>query len=220
MTRAPCPELLVVIPMKDPAAAKTRLGPALAAAARADVAVELFRAVLRMLQALQPLSARGFAIATVTRSARIEALAREAGIAVIAEPEPPSLPAAAAAAAREAAARGHRAICLLPGDLAAPAPADLLRVLDHPIGPGTAQDAVICPSADGGTNAFLLPLPCPVRFAYGPHSFEAHLRGVRRAGLRPLALPLESLRHDVDRLEHLAALTRFRPPPASPDLHI
>lgn len=193
---------LVVVPMKDPSAAKTRLGPELDPAERAALALGLFKANLRRLLAARGASRRGFDLAVVTRSAQIAALAEEFGVLAIREQAASSLSEAAEEAADWAAAQGYNSICLLPADLAAPAQADLLALLDG------ADEAALCPSADGGTNALLLPLPCPIAFAYGPDSFAAHLAAMKAAGLTPRLPQLESLRHDVDRLEHLTS-----PPP-------
>lgn len=191
---------LVVVPMKDPCQAKTRLGPELGPAERAALALGLFKVNLRRLRAAQAASRRGFDLAVVTRSPLVAALAEEAGALAIREQAARSLSEAAEEAADWAAAQGYGSLCLLPADLAAPRQADLLALLDSP------DEAALCPSADGGTNALLLPLPRPIAFAYGPGSFAAHLAALRAAGLHPRLPALESLRHDVDHLEHLAIL--------------
>ncbi len=201
--KRPQAERLVLMPMKDPALAKTRLGPALGPEERAALAKRLFLANLRRLAVARPASRRGFDLAVVTRSATVAALAEAQGALVFREQEATSLSEAVAEAADQAAARGYGSLCVLPSDLAAPTEADLLTLLDHPLGPEAPFDALLCPSEDLGTNALLVPLPRPTDFAYGPRSFEAHALALRAAGLRVRRLTLPSLLRDVDRMEHL-----------------
>lgn len=205
MTNAPrpLPPRLVVVPMKDPARAKTRLGGTLSAARRATLAQILFSLTLQRLERIRRTAQHGFDIATVTSSPLIASHARAAGIRVIDEGPAQDLNAAIADAADWAHRAGYAAMAVLPGDLAQPLPADLLTLLDRPAYPA---QAVICESSDGGTNALLLPLPVPIAFHYGPDSFRAHLAAAQRAGLDVLTPQLDSLRHDIDRGEDLAHL--------------
>ncbi|MDK8874572.1 2-phospho-L-lactate guanylyltransferase [Paracoccus sp. SSJ] len=199
MIRPDCARL-VVVPMKDPSRAKTRLGEVLDPSRRARLAVTLFKLTLQRLGRAQGAVTHGFDIATVTASPAIARLARDAGIAVIDERSADGLNAAVTLAADWAALRGYASLGVLPGDLAAPTLGDLLRLLDRPAAPDLA---VVCASADGGTNALILPLPARMRFRYGQGSFRAHLAEAGAAGLHTLAPALGSLRHDVDRREDL-----------------
>ncbi len=194
---------LVVVPMKDPALAKTRLGAVLPAARRARLASLLFTRVLHRLQRAQADATHPFEIATVTASPAIAELARGLGVRVIPEGATGGLNAAIRQAAGWAVLRGHHGMAVLPGDLAAPTQRDLLALLNRPVDP---DRVVICASADGGTNALLLPLPARMDFHYGPGSFVAHCAAARAAGLDPETPALASLRHDIDRQEDLSAL--------------
>lgn len=200
---------LVVIPMKDPARAKTRLDPTLSPERRATLALTLFRATLTRLQeALALLPGAGVEIAVVTSSPKITRLAQAMGLLLIDEGRPRGLSEALDLAADWADARGYDAICVLPGDLAAPKPAELARLLSHDL---TGGQMVLCPADDLGTNALLAPLPCPFRFAYGVKSVVAHRQAAEAAGLCPVMLPLASLRADVDTADDLQHLLAHQP---------
>lgn len=213
MTRA---MRLVVVPMKDPAEAKTRLSDVLDPARRAGLAIRLFRQTLQRLDEVQATVQHRFDIATVTASPAIAALAENAGVSVIDEGQPRGLNAAIAHAAYLAALRGYLSMAVLPGDLAAPEPGDLRRLLDREIAP---DQVVICASTDGGTNALMLPLPVRIRFRYGPGSFQAHADEARAAGLRVVTPRLDSLRHDVDRRENLQRFPLLWPRPQQTQVH-
>ncbi len=200
---------LVVIPMKDPARAKTRLDPTLSPERRATLALTLFRAtVARAQEALALLPGGGVEIAVVTSSPKITRLARAMGLFLIDEGAPRGLSEALETAADWAAGRGYGAICVLPGDLAAPKPTELARLLAHDLSGG---QMVLCPAEDLGTNALLAPLPCPFRFAYGVKSVVAHRQAAEAAGLCPVMLPLASLRADVDTADDLQHLLAHQP---------
>ncbi|SDF38877.1 2-phospho-L-lactate guanylyltransferase [Limimaricola pyoseonensis] len=196
---------LAVIPMKDPRHAKTRLSFALSDGQRARLALGLFRATAaRLREAADGLEAQ-VDLAVVTGSPVIRDVAAALGLRVIDDDGAGALSGAVETAARWAERRGYEALCVLPGDLADPDPAELARLLAFPIG---GDAAVICPAKDLGTNALMVPLPCPFGFAYGPKSTVAHRRAAEAAGLRPVVMPLASLRVDIDTaadLHHLPA---------------
>jgi len=202
-------KLLVVVPMKDPAKAKTRLGAVLSGPMRANLAVDLFTATIRHVQnAGRHVAWRPVDIAAVTGSSEIAGIACTQGITVIDDNGAPTLSLAVEMAAGWAHTKGYDALCVLPGDIAAPEHEDLVQVLSHRL---DKHQAVLCPSNDLGTNAFLISLPCPIRFSYGPASFLVHHRLCDAAGLHPVVLPLESLRFDVDTLLDLESLLSCNP---------
>jgi len=201
---------LVCVPMKDPRLAKSRLADALSNTERARFAWLLFTRTVSLLTTLRDsgAAAEGFDIAVVTGCARVARHTSAQGLPVIAEGAATSLSGAVSRAARQAEARGHERLCVLPADLAAPDPADLARFLDTEIG---RRGVALCPSRDFGTNALLAAPPAAIAFAYGPGSFHAHCRNARAAGLTPIVRPLESLRWDIDRSPDLAAFRASGP---------
>ncbi|MGR3760078.1 2-phospho-L-lactate guanylyltransferase [Roseobacteraceae bacterium NS-SX3] len=195
---------LAVIPMKDPSRAKTRLATTLAPQEREALARGLFRATITRLKKAAAMLPEGAAdLAVVSNSPVIARIAKQAGLICIGDNDPGTLSLAVEAAADWAAANGYEALCVLPGDLADPSPEDLAQLLAYPLD-GTR--AVLCPATDLGTNALLVPLPCPFAFAYGQKSLIAHRRAAEAAGLCPVVLPLDSLRVDIDTAEDLSCL--------------
>ncbi|KIC23966.1 2-phospho-L-lactate guanylyltransferase [Leisingera sp. ANG-M6] len=200
---------LAVIPMKDPSKAKTRLAVALTPQERRVLAEGLFQATVAKLQeALARLPGGTADIAVVSNSPVIARIARQGGLICIDDQDPGALSLAVEAAAVWAAQQGYSALCVLPGDLAAPSTDDLTRLLAHPL---DNNSALFCPAKDLGTNALLAPLPCPFPFRYGPKSLVAHLHAAEAAGLCPRVLPLASLRIDVDTAEDLDHLLAHNP---------
>ncbi|MEM9754399.1 MAG: 2-phospho-L-lactate guanylyltransferase [Pseudomonadota bacterium] len=193
---------LLVVPMKDPARAKTRLRGAMGPAETARFALRLFDRTLALLAGMR---AHGrlpdTTLAVVTGHDGIASRATEAGLQTIQERPGADLPQAVADAAGFAVGTGHARLCVLPADLAAPDAADIAQLLAQDFGgPGVA----LVPSRDWGTNALLAAPPDAIAFAYGVRSFHAHCAAATAAGLTPRVLPLESLRWDIDRSEDLA----------------
>jgi 2-phospho-L-lactate guanylyltransferase len=181
---------LITVPMKDPAASKTRLSDSLPDAARARL-VRLFYE--RTLAFLGPVArSTGADIAVVTGSQAAADIARQQSVQVIAEPRNTDLSGAIAAAAQWAEDKHYRRFCVIPADLAAPTEHDLIRFLASP------APVTICPSMDMGTNALLVEPPTAMSFHYGPRSASAHWRRAEERGLRPVLMPLKSLSFDVD----------------------
>ncbi|MEL6912932.1 MAG: 2-phospho-L-lactate guanylyltransferase [Pseudomonadota bacterium] len=187
---------LLCVPMKDPAAAKTRLAGRLDASQRARLAEALF---LRTLAFLRPLSLdHGAELMVVTGSARIADLATGRGVELIADGAERTLSGAAATAAAWAAGQGFSRLCLIPADLAAPLASDVARILE------ASAEVVICPSEDGGTNALAMTPPDAMAFRYGPGSARAHAAEAARRGLSHEVLRLPSLSFDIDTTDGLA----------------
>ena len=198
--------MLVLIPMKDPADAKSRLSPALSEAERSRLALLLFSTVVRRIQqAVLSLKEDGreqggIDVAVVSNSEEIGTLAAELDIGHIAEQNDAGLNGAVSEAAKTACHLGYDRLCILPGDLADPSRGDIARLLSYPV---DGQTVALCPSQDLGTNALVVPLPCPIAFSFGPDSFTRHFSLAADAGLMPVILPLKSLRRDVDTLADL-----------------
>jgi len=181
-------DLLFIIPMKDPAVAKSRLSEVLPDAVRARLAMALFRRTLGFLEAAQP----DVDVLVVSESEAIEVEAtgfflRQTGT---------GLNEAVAEGAAWAVVKGYGAICVLPADLADPSADDLARLLA--LGAGIS----IAPAHDGGTNALLVSPPDAISFHFGKGSCLAHQRAA--AGQPCTIMPLESFRYDIDTSADLA----------------
>ena len=201
--------LLVAIPMKDPARAKTRLGVALTASQRAGLAIALFLNVVKCVRRTRKhVGHRKIDVAVISSSATYRDLAKSYHLKWIDDEGALSLSAAVEHAAKMAHDEGYGSLCILPGDLADPSISDLVQLLNHAVGDA---NGVICPSGDFGTNALMVPLPSAISFRYGERSFHHHYRSIMDAGLLPVVLPLTSLRRDVDTVKDLDDLERRRP---------
>ena len=181
-------DLLFIIPMKDPAVAKSRLSEVLPDAVRARLAMALFRRTLGFLAKAQP----GMDVLVVSESEAIEAEAT----GLFLRQQSQGLNNAVTEGAAWAVERGYRAICVLPADLADPSKEDLARLLA--LGDGVS----IAPAHDGGTNALLVSPPDAISFHYGKGSCLAHQRAAE--GLACTIMPLESFRYDIDTSADLA----------------
>lgn len=203
MTTRSTSETLVLVPMKDPAASKTRLAGRLKSGERQRLSQHLFRQTLLMLRQAQRLAE--FDIAVVTGSGKAQRIADQHW--VIVEPEDAGLNGALEHAAGVAMRSGYRRLCVLPADLAAPVATDVAAFLLEQEG----VDLRLCPSWDGGTNALLVSLPCGFEFAYGRGSARRHFERATAAGLVARFEAFHSLRFDIDTRDCLDQALRFIP---------
>ncbi|MBL1435221.1 MAG: 2-phospho-L-lactate guanylyltransferase [Rhodobacteraceae bacterium] len=180
--------LLFIVPMKDPALAKTRLSEVLTDGVRARLAMALFRRTLDFLAEAQP----DVDVLVVSESEVIEAEVKGFFLRQVST----GLSEAVTEGAAWAVAEGYAAICVLPADLADPSAEDLARLLA--LGAGIS----IAPAHDGGTNALLVSPPDAISFHYGKGSCLAHQRAA--AGRPCTIIPLESFRYDIDTSDDLS----------------
>jgi 2-phospho-L-lactate/phosphoenolpyruvate guanylyltransferase len=100
--------------------------------------------------------------------------------------------------------RGASALLVLPADLPLLEAGDVQEVLD---GLGEEPSGVISPDgAHAGTNALLLRPPDALPFAFGPGSYEAHLRAARERGLDVRVCERPHLAFDLDTADDLTRL--------------
>ena len=192
-------ELLFVIPMKDPVLGKSRLSSVLPAAARARLAMALFRQVLSFLKRNQP----GHDILVVTGSEDVAKAATEQGALILNEAAT-GLNKAVTQAALWARPK-YKSICILPADLADPDPADLAQLLNYPRG---GRTVTIAPAQDGGTNCLITAPPDVIPFRYGPGSSLAHQSEAEKSRAACTIAPLSSFAFDIDTSADLRHLRR------------
>ncbi len=182
-----------LIPAKELALAKARLGLALDAKGRRRLSLALFQDVLAAALACPALDR----VAVVTRGGDAFRLATGAGAEALAKAG--SLNEALASAARSLAERGATRLIVLAADLPLATPDEIASVAQ------AEADVALVPSQDGGTNALALP-PGRLEFQFGPDSASRHLAAARAAGLRVQRLDLPGLAFDIDTPEDLAEL--------------
>ena len=179
---------------RDPAGAKTRLGPFLSPSARADLATAMLADVLAATR-----GARFAKRIVVTESAAVRRAAR--GFDAL------DVPASGTNAAARAALRasdGARALLVL-ADLPLLATSDLEALLD------VNAPVVIAPDRHRhGTNALELAPPSVIAPAFGRESFRVHRERAARAKARVRIVRTPGLATDVDSPDDLRAARRSR----------
>ena len=190
---------MILVPIKDLAAAKQRLSSILSPEERVALAQAMCEDVLRTLRRWQGQPA----IAVVTSDAFARDLAARCNFEVI----PDGLNSGETGAIEMATAlcreRGAKSTLVIPADIPLLHTSELQKILDW----APAGGAVLVPDAAGrGTNAAWR-APCdlfPLRF--GNDSFLPHLAAAKATGLPCVVLQLPGIARDVDRPEDLREL--------------
>ncbi|HXF63140.1 MAG TPA: 2-phospho-L-lactate guanylyltransferase [Caldilineaceae bacterium] len=185
----------LIVPVKPLEEGKSRLAPALDAAARAALSRRWLNALLATAQA----SARFAGIGVVSRDPAVLALATTYGATAIQEAGD-DLNSALEQARRVAVQAGAEALLVLPSDLPLVTAEDLTTLVTLA---ATGAGMVIAPSHDGGTNALLLRPPNAIPYAFGDESFERHRALAAAAGLPCRVVHSPTLAWDVDSPEDL-----------------
>jgi 2-phospho-L-lactate guanylyltransferase len=189
-----------VLPIKSFSRAKQRLGEAIGAAERRELAAAMVGDVLAALAAA-PLVGELIVVTAEPLAARA---AEQAGATVVDDPEEAGQSAAAARGIAAAAQRGADRVLLVPGDCPALDASELGALLAEATEP---PSVVLVPDRHGaGTNALLLAPPDAMAPAFGPGSFARHAALGRAAGARVRVRELASLGLDVDTPGDLATL--------------
>jgi 2-phospho-L-lactate guanylyltransferase len=186
-----------VLPVKRFAEAKQRLGEALPAAARRELAQAMVGDVLVALHETPELDL----LVVVTAEAPVAAAARYQGALVVDDPAERGQSAATLLGIARAVEAGAERVALVPGDCPALEPQELAALLE------TEAAVAIVPDRHGtGTNALLLAPPGVIAPAFGPDSCARHKDAARAAGVAYQIRELESLLLDVDTGADLEAL--------------
>ncbi len=169
------------MPVKAFADAKRRLGDALSATEREQLARAM---ATRVVGAAAPLP-----VAVVCDDPLVADWARGRGALVVWEPGR-GLNGAVEAGVDHLGRMGARRVIVAHGDLPRAAGlADLGPFAGITLVPDRHRD---------GTNVIELPVGCGFRFSYGPGSFARHRSECRRIGLPVRVLDVPALAHDVD----------------------
>jgi 2-phospho-L-lactate guanylyltransferase len=198
------PDIWAVIPVKETAAAKERLGDAVPRHLRPGLALAMLEDVLAAVT-----RARGLAgIAVVTVDPTVRALAQRYDARILTDEARGGHTAAVAATARTLQAEGRGGMLQMPGDipLATADEISLLLALRRP-----APSFTIAPSHDDfGSNAVLVCPPAAVPLTFGDDSFYPHLRAAQARGIEPLIVRQHGIGLDIDRPEDIWAFAQLR----------
>ena len=194
---------LIVVPMKDLSASKTRLAGTLSKSARNKLVRLLYEKTLNF---LIPIAAmEKVEIAVVTKCKYAKTIAKKLDVQIIKEPNNLGLSDAIFHSAITAKAMGFERLCVIPADLAAPLASDLIAMLN------SEAPVTICPSSDLGTNALVVSPPDAIPFRYGSRSSLSHLHEATEKGIKTRVMKLDSLTFDIDTNKCLARAMRVVP---------
>jgi 2-phospho-L-lactate guanylyltransferase len=196
MTKAA--DIWAVVPVKDTAGAKQRLGPALPARLRQELALAMLEDVLAALAAARGLAGR----IVVTVDAAAIALAQRYGMRCSAEGARDGHTGAVTAASRRLAAEGRGGMLTIPGDIPLVTAEEIERLL---AAHRPAPSFTIAPSHDEqGSNAIIMSPPEAVPLRFGDNSFFPHLAAAEACGIAPTVLHLPGIAFDIDNPADLA----------------
>jgi 2-phospho-L-lactate guanylyltransferase len=183
--------LVVLVPVREFAGAKSRLSAELGPGERADLARYCLARLLEAAMALGPSR-----LVVITRSPEVTAFAAGRGAECWEEPAEVSGLAKACQVATETLAGPSDRVLIAMADLPRVTGLSLARLLDAP----RAADVVLASSASGeGTNAMVLQPGCRLTMHWGhPRSLAMHLDAALQAGLSAQTVALPELELDLD----------------------
>ncbi|MGD9615588.1 MAG: 2-phospho-L-lactate guanylyltransferase [Alphaproteobacteria bacterium] len=201
-------DIWAVVPVKDTAAAKTRLAPALPAELRQGLALAMLEDVLAALAEARGLAGR----LLVTTDPAARELASRYGAHCLADGARDGHTGAVAAAARHLAAEGCGAMLTLPGDIPLVTAAEIERLIAAHLEASRwpAPSFTIAPSHDEmGSNAIILSPPDAVPLRFGDDSFRPHLAAAWASGIEPTVVKLPGIALDIDNPADLAHFSQL-----------
>ncbi|MDP8950071.1 MAG: 2-phospho-L-lactate guanylyltransferase [Actinomycetota bacterium] len=197
--------VFAVVPVKDLWGTKSRLKPILSPGARAGLTLYMMG---RVVSALRGAGVESVCVVSPDRIVLDEA--RKRGAAPLLQ-ESRGLNPALEEGRRRAMDQGASVLLVLPADLPLLDAEDVGAVLESV---GETTSVTISPDGTrSGTNALLLRPPDALPFAFGPDSYEAHLRAARERGLDVRICERPHLAFDLDTAEDLARLNEEVPRP-------
>jgi 2-phospho-L-lactate/phosphoenolpyruvate guanylyltransferase len=193
----------ILIPVKDPARAKTRLATLLTERERSRLAWAMFEDVSRVV-ASATLAER---VAVVTSYAEAVEHARRLGWEVLEEQAQSSESASVDWASRRLAGRGFDSVLRLPADVPLIRPEDIDELLAIEL---PAPGALLVPSREQtGTNAIIRTPPDLFPSRFGPNSLALHKQEAARVGVRCQLHENARIALDIDEPADIRALLRY-----------
>lgn len=202
----------IVLPMRTVSGGKARLGGALDAEEREELVLGMLLHTLEVLGAWQVCRR----IHIVSPDPVLDAATRQAGVEVsVHRQHGEGLNEAIRLGVSAARAEGAASLLVLPGDLpqlTVEALDELLMAADAGVVAAAGGPLVAIAPADagGGTNALLLRPPDIIAPAFGPGSFEAHLRAAAAADAAVQVVSDDALGFDLDTPDDLERLDPAR----------
>lgn len=201
---------ILLIPVKDLRAGKSRLRGALSEEERRCLNLQLIHMTLQRAN-LFPGCGNSY---VVTESPEVGRICGMYGIRPLLVPASSGLNGGLHAALSMIGARVHEGVLILPVDLPLATKDDCRLICQG----GSTDEVVICPDRQGrGTNALVLPPDCGFSFSFGTDSRWEHEVSARRLGLKTRIVTNAAISFDLDEPEDLAILapTLFEMQPTS-----
>jgi 2-phospho-L-lactate guanylyltransferase len=193
------PAIWAVLPVKNLARAKQRLGAVLSAMERQQLFAAMLEDVLGALAASAGLTG----ILMVTPDPLAQHLAARYGARVVAEEGNRGHTAASTLGARTLAQQRIAGMVQVPADIPLLTPDDVAALLGAH---GEAPAITLAPSRDErGTNAVVCSPPDLLPLRFGADSFLPHVQCARSLGIQPQIVRRPGLALDIDTPEDLAA---------------
>jgi 2-phospho-L-lactate/phosphoenolpyruvate guanylyltransferase len=182
----------IVVPVKEPSNAKSRLNILLSPSERRLLAWAMFLDVTGALADVSDLAK----VFVVTSYDRAESHARDNGFDVLAEERQSSESASVDWAAETLAGRGFDCVLRLPADVPLIQGGDVAELLSIEVVPPAS---ILVPSRDGtGTNAILRSPPGLFRSHFGPNSLALHIGECQRVRAAPVIISNKRIALDID----------------------
>ena len=194
--------LWTIIPVKPLKNAKSRLASALSPDQRFLLAEAMLRQVLRVATSHPQVSG----VLVISRDTKALAIARELGAKTLQEGAFSNLNPALLRATMFVKGWRADAVLILPADLPFIQDEDISGIIERSV---ERSLVIATDQARDGTNALLVKPPGAIEYAYGPGSFERHIRGAEAAGLQVRHYASEGLALDIDVPEDLATYQRM-----------
>ena len=192
-----------IIPMKEPALAKTRLSLALDKEERSKIAIKLFRNTISNLIK----SNLDIDIIVVTGSLLVREICLEYSIKFITEPANSDLNKILEESCRWAFEKNYKQAIIIPSDLANPNFSLLTNYTWKDTDPNQKK-LTIFPSYDGGTNCLITSLPILYPLQYGKGSALKHIDIAIGHGYQTELVDTEAFRLDIDTIEDLQLMEK------------
>ncbi|HEY6328196.1 MAG TPA: 2-phospho-L-lactate guanylyltransferase [Blastocatellia bacterium] len=182
----------IIVPVKEPSNAKTRLDTLLSPAERGSLAWAMFLDVTRALKEIKGCCT----VFVVTSYERAASHAQANGFGVLPEDRQLSESASVDWASETLAGRGFDSVLRLPADLPLIQGSDVAELVSVEVAPPAS---VLVPSRDGtGTNAIMRCPPGLFPSHFGPNSLALHIEESNRAGAAPLIISNDRIGLDID----------------------
>jgi 2-phospho-L-lactate guanylyltransferase len=201
-------DIWAVVPVKDTAAAKTRLAPALPAELRQGLALAMLEDVLAALAEARGLAGR----LLVTIDPAACDLASRYETHCIEDGSRDGHTGAVTAAARRLTVERHGAMLTLPGDIPLVTAVEIEHLIaaHRETSRWPAPSFTIAPSHDEmGSNAIIVSPPEAVPLRFGDDSFRPHLAAAHAAGIEPTVVKLPGIALDIDNPADLAHFSQL-----------